>query len=75
MARIKHKTIRTIMEAHRVRFPDKTTPTDFLLWWAANWEDASKHEVAVELDKLTDGGRGVISNITRAMSWTERPPQ
>ena len=73
MTRTMHKTIRTIMEAHRVRFPDKTTPTDFLLWRAANWEDASKHEVAAELDKLTDGGREVIGNLTRAMTWTERP--
>ena len=65
-------TIRFDLEAHRGRFPEKTTPTDFLIWWAANWEDAGKHDLAVELDKLTDDGRHIIGKIIRAFTWVER---
>ena len=66
-------TTKATANAHQARHPDKTTPTDFLLWWAANWDTADKHSVATQLDKLTDNGREVMSNLTRAMSWTNRP--
>jgi len=51
-------------------FPTKTTPTEFFAWMAANWDDADKHGIADQLDKLTDDGRAVVDNISWAMSWT-----
>jgi len=59
---------------HQSRHPQKTTPTDFLLWWAQNWDTADKTDVAFELDKLTDTGRETLTLLTRAMTWTNRPP-
>ena len=60
---------------HQARHPSKTTPTDFLLWWAQNWDTATKHDITEQLDRLTDSGRQTLTTLTSAMTWTDRPPR